>query len=136
MVGNGALEAGVRGLLAGLDDMAVDVPMAPTQVGEVVGELVAAGALGLAPVAEAIRTADLEPPPEGEDTMLVADGYAAKVLGAALQRHAAAAGAEAAKAAWEGSGESLAAFLPYEERDAAAQAAFVEKFGLQEVVAL
>ena len=55
------LESGAQQLLANLDDLRVDAPKAPSQVGAVLGELVAAGAVGLKPVAEAIRTADANP---------------------------------------------------------------------------
>lgn len=79
------------------------------------------------------------PPPttaqEGEDTMLVGGGGAAKTLGALLQKLAEAKGEEAAKAAWDASGESLAAFLPQGDREDAGEAQkVVERFGLAAVL--
>jgi hypothetical protein len=44
-----------------LDDLSVDVPKAPLQVGSVLGDLVAAGGADLKALAQHIRTADANP---------------------------------------------------------------------------
>lgn len=73
---------------------------------------------------------------EGEDTMLVASGGAAKTLGALLQKLAELKGEEGAKEAWAATGEALPAFLATPDReDAAAAQALTDKFGLAGVLA-
>lgn len=132
------LEKGVRQLLDQLDDLSVDVPKAPLQVGAVLGELVAAGGADLKVLAMHIRTADANPDEvqEGEDTMLVGGGGAAKTLGALLQRLAAAKGQEAAREAWQAAGEALPAFLPQSVRESEEERSkLVEQFGLAAIVA-
>lgn len=74
-----AMEEGVTRLLSNLSDIIVDVPKAAHQVGAALGALAAEGAVPLRALAEHVRTADADPPPEGEDTMLVGDGQAKKV---------------------------------------------------------
>ena len=54
-----------------LEDIRVDVPNAPEQVGDVLGFLVNEGLLDLDNLMLEIREADMEPPPDGEDTMMV-----------------------------------------------------------------
>jgi leucyl aminopeptidase (aminopeptidase T) len=71
---------------------------------------------------------------EGEDTMLVSGGGAAKTLGRLLQRLVELKGEEAAREAWAATGEQLAAFLPDGDReDEAAVKALVDKFGLASI---
>lgn len=161
-----------------------------SQVGAVLGELVAAGGADLKVLAVHIRTADANPdeiqvrrwllsetwacwlpalaggavcsehcwrrvsppalptpaqPPlllpqflvqEGEDTMLVGGGGAAKTMGALLQRLAAGKGEEAAREAWQATGEALPAFLPQADRESEEERSkVVEQFGLAAIVA-
>lgn len=54
-------------------------PTFTPQVGAVLGSLVASGHADLKTLGDHIRTADMEEVPEGEDTMLVDSGNAAKV---------------------------------------------------------
>lgn len=71
---------------------------------------------------------------EGEDTMLVGGGGAAKTIGALLQRLVEVKGGEAGKEAWAATGEHLSAFLPQPDREDESKVAdLVEKFGLQAV---
>lgn len=71
---------------------------------------------------------------EGEDTMLVGGGGAAKTIGALLQRFAEVKGGEAAKEAWAATGERLLAFLPQPDREDESKVSdLVEKFDLQAV---
>lgn len=68
---------------------------------------------------------------DGEDTMLVGGGGAAKTVGSLLQKLAELKGEEAAHEAWQATGEQLAAFLPQADReDEAAVKSLAEKFGL------
>jgi exopolyphosphatase/pppGpp-phosphohydrolase len=68
---------------------------------------------------------------EGEDTMLVGGGGAARTIGCLLQKLAEAKGEEAAKEAWQATGEQLAAFLPQADReDEAAVKKVAEQFGV------
>ncbi|KAI3424276.1 hypothetical protein D9Q98_009630 [Chlorella vulgaris] len=112
------LDGCARRLLDNLDDLAVDVPKAPVQIGSVLGALVAAGGLDLKSVAEHIRTADATPDEleEGEDTMLVGGGGAIKTLGSLWQKLVERKGEEAAKEAWQATGEQLKAFMPQQDR--------------------
>jgi len=71
---------------------------------------------------------------EGDDTMLVGGGGAARTIGSLLQKLAAAKGEEAAKEAWQATGEQLAAFLPQADReDKAALTKLAEQYGLQAI---
>ncbi len=68
--------------------------------------------------------------------MLVGGGGAAKTLGALLQRLAASKGEEAAREAWQASGEALPAFLPQGDRESEEERSkLVEQFGLAAIVA-
>jgi hypothetical protein len=59
----------------------VDVPKAPEQIGDVLGFLVNEGLLDLDNLMIEIREADMEPTPEGEDTMMVDSGTAKDLVG-------------------------------------------------------
>ena len=65
-------------ILAELADLVVDVPMATKNCGRIFADLIVAGKLTLSSVLKHAATADIEPPPEGEDTMLVDGGDALK----------------------------------------------------------
>ena len=66
--------------------------------------------------------------------MLVGGGGAARTIGSLLQKLAAAKGEDAAKEAWQATGEQLAAFLPQADReDKAALTKLAEQFGLQAI---
>jgi hypothetical protein len=63
--------------------------------------------------------------------MLVGGGGAARTIGCLLQKLAEAKGEEAAKEAWQATGEQLAAFLPQADReDDAAVKKVAEQFGV------
>lgn len=68
---------------------------------------------------------------EGEDTMLVGGGGAARTIGSLLQKLAETKGEAAAKEAWQATGEQLAAFLAQADReDEAAVKKVAEQFAL------
>lgn len=130
------IHEGARLVLAELDDTAVDVPKAPGQVGAVLGSLVAAGAADLKVLSEHIRTADMEEVPEGEDSLLVGSGNAAKVMAAVLRQLREEAGEDAAAEAYRAAGLDLRAFLPGPDReDEAALQQLVQQYGLEKVAA-
>lgn len=68
-----------------LEDIRVDVPKAPEQVADVLGFLVNEGLLDFDSLMAHIREADMEPTPEGEDTMMVDSGTAKELLGGFLK---------------------------------------------------
>lgn len=129
------LDQGVRQLLNHLDDTRVDVPLAPVQIGEVLGDLVGAKVADLKTVAHHILEADMEEPPEGEQTMLVSGGEAAKVIAALLRRLSQAVGTEEAKAAWAAAGVGLDKFMPDAERSDEQLSAFKDKSGIADIAA-
>lgn len=128
-------EDGIRLLLNKLDDMAVDVPKAPVQVGEVLAAIVGAGAADLKVVGRHLLEADMEAPPEGEDTMMVSDGVALKVLGVMLQGLKSAKGADATASAWGITGLKYQDFIAADSRaDAKEASKFIETYGLEGIL--
>jgi hypothetical protein len=119
IVASDELSKGIRQLLDKLGDIAVDVPLAPKQVAEVLGSLIVAGKAELDSVARHIVEADMDPPAEGEDTMLVADRMAIKMLEIILGEIKAAWDVEKTKETWAASGLDWKQFLPREEREGA-----------------
>lgn len=112
-----------------------DVPKAPVQVGDVLASLIAADVVELKTIGQHIMEADSETPPEGEDTMFVSSGNAAKLLGELLQSLKNALGAEEAAAAWKATNLQQKDFMAAEDReDEAAVAKFVEKYELADIV--
>ena len=135
VVTQGQLEQGTRQLLDKLEDMTMDVPLAPIQVGEVLASLVAAQAVDLKVVGQHILEADSEAPPEGEDTMLVSGGNASKLLGVLLKTLKGAMPAEEVAAVWKGAGLKHTDFMPAADRsDEAAAAKFIADFELVDIL--
>lgn len=134
MLSSAQIEHGGRQLLNKLDDLAVDVPLAPCQVGDVLGRLVASKAADLKVLGQHILEADMEEVPEGEDTMLISEGRALKVIGSLL-RSVAVGGEEALKELWTSSGLQLVAFMPRNDReDASKLQAFAAEFGITKLI--
>jgi MA3 domain len=125
-----ALEQGIRKLLEKLDDLTVDVPKAPVQIGDLAGRLVAARLVDLKTIGTSIAQADQDDVPEGEDTMLVESGGAKRVLGCLLKRLLEAAEADA-KALWEASELDLKSFVPATDRDEDIPQQFRDEFALE-----
>lgn len=135
MLSGADLDKGVRGLLNNLDDLAVDVPKAPAQVGDILGRLVSAGLLDLKSVGGHLAEADQEEVPEGEETMLVSGGGALKVLGSLLKMMLNNMGDADAKAAWSSSGLDVKSFMPAADReDAAVLQTFKDDFELEQLL--
>lgn len=134
-----AVESGVRALLNNLDDLQVDVPKAPVQVGDVLGALVASKTLDLATLGKHIQEAENEEFADerepDEPTMLIDGGAAAKLVGAMLKRLSADAGVEAAAEMWKQSGLSFESFMsPLDRDDSGRKSKLVEEFGLAAVL--
>ena len=129
------LEQGVRKLLNHLPDTTVDVPKAPAQIGEVLGSLVSAKVADLKTIAHHIIEADVEDPLEGDPPELVAGGGGAQVIAALLLSLSQAAGDEEAKSAWGAAGVGLDQFMPETERSDERLSAFMDKYGITELVA-
>ena len=110
LVSSGDVQKGVRELLNVLDDVAVDAPKAPAQLGGLLGALVAEGAAELKPLGQHILEA------EGEDETIVASGTAGKVVTALLREWGSRADAEAVNAGWTAAALELPAFFPEDER--------------------
>lgn len=110
LVSSGDVQKGVRELLNVLDDVAVDAPKAPAQLGGLLGALVAEGAAELKPLCQHILEA------EGEDETIVASGTAGKVVTALLREWGSRADAEAVNAGWTAAALELPAFFPEDER--------------------
>jgi len=129
------LTAGVKRLLEGLSDLAMDAPHAPKQVGTVLGNLVAAGSIDLQEIAFLIRTADPEALPPGQETMLVEDGKAAEVIAALMLAVADKKDEAAARAAWQASGAEWKAFLAEMDRVSEESVSkLAQKFNVAEIV--
>lgn len=125
----------MRKLLNHLSDTTVDVPKAPAQIGEVLGSLVSAKVADLKSIAHHIIEADVDDPLEGDPPELVAGGAGAQVIAALLLSLAQAAGVEGAKSAWGAAGVGLYQFMPEIERSEEELSAFVDKYGIAELVA-
>jgi hypothetical protein len=110
LVSSGDVQKGVRELLNVLDDVAVDAPKAPAQLGGLLGALVAEGAAELKPLCQHILEA------EGEDETIVASGTAGKVVTALLREWDSRVDAEAVHAGWTAAALELPAFFPEDER--------------------
>jgi len=129
------IQQGVRILLNKLDDMVVDVPKAPTQVGEVLASLIAAQAVDLKVIGQHILEADFEVPPEGEETMLISNGNAHKLLGVILRSLKDALSVEDVGSLWKATGLDHKDFMPSDSRTNDAEVdKFIEEFGLAEIV--
>lgn len=111
-----ALHKGCRRVLDKLADTAVDVPLAPQQVADCLAALIDVELLELKKISEEILIADLEDVPSEEDTMLVGDGYAIKVLDRMLAELATKWGEEKLKEAWLATGLDACKFLPSDDR--------------------
>ena len=79
------MQQGTRSLLNKLEDIRVDVPKAPEQIGDLLSFLVNENSLDLEKLMVDIHEADMEPAPEGEDTMMVDSGTAKDLLGVFLK---------------------------------------------------
>lgn len=79
------MQQGVRSLLNKLEDIRVDVPKAPEQIGDVLSSLVNEEVLDFDALMLHIREADMEATPEGEDTMMVDSGTAKDLIGVFLR---------------------------------------------------
>ena len=110
LISSGDVLKGVRELLNVLDDVAVDAPKAPAQLGALLGALVAEGAAELKPLCQHVLEA------EGEDETIVASGTAGKVVTALLREWGSRADAEAVNAGWSAAALELPAFFPEDER--------------------
>jgi hypothetical protein len=123
---------GVRSLLNKLEDIRVDVPKAPEQVGDVLGFLVNEGLLDLDNLMLEIREADMEPPPDGEDTMMVDSGTAKDLVGAffkVLKELK-----EDGELCSQLKGFDLSPYFPsYERSDENAVADFKKRFGIEDM---
>ena len=134
-----AVESGVRALLNNLDDLQVDVPKAPVQVGDILGALVASKTLDLAALGKHIQEAESEEFADerepDEPTMLIDGGAAAKLVGAMLKRLSTDVGVEAAAEMWKESGLSFESFIsPLDREDSARRSKLVGEFGLTAVL--
>jgi MA3 domain len=128
-------EKGARQLLDKLDDLTVDVPKAPLQVGDVLASLLANDMVELKVIAQHILEADPEPVPEGEESMTVDSGVAMKALGATLRGLKAAKGTEETAAAWKATGLDYKSYIPALDReDIAVAEKFVSDYELTEVL--
>lgn len=114
-----------------LEDIRVDVPKAPEQIGDVLGYLVNGDLLEFSEVMAHIKEADMEPTPEGEDTMMVDSGTARDLVGAFLRV------LKELKEDGELSSSleclDVAPYLPSYERDSGAIAKFREKYGIEDL---
>lgn len=128
-------EQGARQLLDRLDDLTVDVPKAPAQVGDVLGSLLANGMVDIKVIAQHILEADAEPVPEGEDSMMVDSGVALKALGATLRGLKTAKGTEETAAAWKATGLDIKSYIATANReDAAVVEEFMNDYELAEIL--
>lgn len=127
-----AMEGGSRQLLNKLDDLSVDVPKAPLQIGKVIANLIAADRLPtVAIMAKHIKEADAEPE-EGEEPLAIGSGVAAKVLGTLLQSLK---GHELdVAAAWKESGFAVLEFLPEEDRNDEGVEKFASTYDIADVL--
>jgi len=101
--------------------------MATKYCGRIFADLIAAGKLDLSSVLSHAATADLEPPPDGEDTMLVDGGDALKLAREILGR------VTASKEDGETvsvSKEAIAALMPKTDRSDDAAEAILKEFNL------
>ena len=122
-----AFDSATNKILAELADLVVDVPMATKYCGRIFADLIAAGKLDLSSVLSHAATADLEPPPDGEDTMLVDGGDALKLAREILGR------VTASKEDGETvsvSKEAIAALMPKTDRSDDAAEAILKEFNL------
>ena len=122
-----AFDSASNKILAELADLVVDVPMATKNCGRIFADLIVASKLTLSSVLKHASTADLEPPPEGEDTMLVDGGDALKLTREILGRVTAA----------KEDGESvsvdkklISVLIPKVDRSDEAAEALLKEFGL------
>jgi hypothetical protein len=135
VVAQADFEKGARQLLDKLDDLTVDVPKAPAQVGDVLASLLANDLVDLKVIAQHILEADAEPVPEGEESMMVDSGVALKALGATLRGLKTAKGAEETAAAWKATELDYKSYIPAADReDAAVAEKFVSEYELAEVL--
>ena len=122
-----AYDSAANKILAELADLVVDVPMATKNCGRIFADLVVAGKLNLSSVLKHAATADLEPPPEGEDTMLVDGGDALKLTREILVQ------VTAAKEDGESvsvTKDTISALIPKMDRSDEAAEALLKEFGL------
>lgn len=127
-------EEGSRKLLDKLDDVTVDVPKAPVQVGGVLASLVAAGFADVKVTAQHIKEADADPQ-EGEAPMAIDSGVALRVLGSFLKGLKEAEGAEKVAEGWKATGFDFKSYMPSADReDAGAAEKFVAEHELSDVI--
>ena len=122
-----AFDGAANQVLAELADLVVDVPMATKNCGRIFADLIVAGKLTLSSVLKHAATADIEPPPEGEDTMLVDGGDALKLTREILGR------VTAAKEDGESVSvdkKSISALIPKMDRSDEAAEALLKEFGM------
>ncbi|CAL8464440.1 g3975 [Coccomyxa elongata] len=135
LVTGDVMEHGVKAVLDNLDQTIIDVPFAPTLVGQAIGALAAKGVVSLKSLAQYVLEAespDAEPREEGEDTGLVDGGGAVKVVAAAIARLRQDLGLQLSVKAWRDTGLNLTSFMPsYEREDANALSKVVSKYDLQ-----
>ena len=127
-------EEGSRKLLDKLDDVTVDVPKAPVQVGDVLASVVAAGFADMKVIAQHIKEADADPQ-EGEEPMAIDSGVALKALGSFLKGLKEAQGAEKVAEGWKATGFDFKAYMPAADReDGDAAEKFVAAHELSDVL--
>lgn len=129
------IETGSRSLLDKLEDVRVDVPKAPEQIADIFASLVYAGMCSLTKLIRDIRVADMEPPAEGEDTMMVDSGTAKDLLGALLRDLKGVGGSEQiALSVKETELKILDYFPSYEREKPESLTSFLEKYDLKDVL--
>jgi len=135
IVAQADFEKGARQLLDKLEDLTVDVPKAPAQVGDVLGSLLSNEMVDIKVIAQHILEADAEPVPEGEESMMVESGVALKALGATLRGLKTAKGTEAFLEAWTATGLDIKSYMATADReDAAVAEKFANEYDLAEII--
>lgn len=118
-----------------LDDLSVDVPKAHLHIGKVLADLIGDGAVDFKVIGRHILEADIESPPEGEDTMMVSGGLASKLLGVILESLKMAKGERELAAAWGLTGLDFKDFLPSQHRsNPQEQEAFLADYKLVDIL--
>lgn len=116
LISPSSLESGIKRVLDKLGDTAVDAPLAPDHVADCLAVLIDTGFLKLEKIGEQILIADSDEVPEGEDTILIGDGYAIKLLQRLLNSLEKSWGEEKVKESWIETGLDAKSFLPAEDR--------------------
>jgi len=129
------MQQGIRLVLDKLEDIRVDVPKSPDQLGEIFAFLVQENCCAFGKLMGDIKEADMEPVPEGEDTLMIDSGTAKQLVGSILQALKDSGGIDNLKSLLVDVKISLIDYLPSAEREDPNQLAlFVEKFELAGLV--